>query len=99
MDGSFRDIDVDSNRGRDGDKDHLLTRSNWAEHTGNSAQKNEAHLNTGQVPPARRPADVATEREAELDEALEDSFPASDPPSQTDPSRSITHEEPAEGTD
>jgi hypothetical protein len=42
-----------------------------------------------------KPANTNTEGEAALDEALDESFPASDPPSQTDPSRSITHEEPA----
>jgi hypothetical protein len=43
----------------------------------------------------KRPPDVDAEGEAALDEALDESFPASDPPSQSDPSRSITHEEPA----
>ena len=36
-----------------------------------------------------------TPTEIAVDDQIEDSFPASDPPSQTDPSRSITHEEPA----
>ena len=37
---------------------------------------------------ARMEASIArNRREAELDEALDDSFPASDPPSMTDPGR------------
>jgi len=36
-----------------------------------------------------RPSDKARDRDAELDEALEESFPASDPPSRTQPETGV----------